>query len=189
MSDLSSHTSTSTIVAAAQDETVWMGADSAVVAGDHVFRSKASSVVKRADETQELLIGITGQIQALNVVRHHLQLPDRKDRDGPEYIYRFAEALRTVFDGSNLIHTRNQTGEWSGRALVGLEGSLYQIGPRLSMTPMADDFTAIGPGRKYAVGGVRGLDPGESAVRKALEVAAKHDPSSQKPFTIKRIPG
>lgn len=182
------HESCTAIAATTDGETIWMGADSAIVADDHIFESKASKVVKPGG-SPELLIGITGRIRALNLVRHHLTLPDRKDQKGPEYIFTLAGALRVVFDDGGLLHSQNGPDEWCGRALVGMEGAFYQIGPRFSVTPMAKRYAAIGSGKECATGALRGLGPGERAVREAVEAAIAHDPHSQTPITIKQVSG
>jgi ATP-dependent protease HslVU (ClpYQ) peptidase subunit len=190
--DRSRSQSSTAISAVTTGSKTWMGGDRAIIHDGHIIESDVSKVVRKESETEELLIGLTGCIRALNLIRHNLELPERSDGEKSEmeeakYVMQLAETLRTVFREGGALTSRTPE-EWCGRALIGTPQKLYQIGPRFSTVPMAEPIGAVGSGKEYAVAALRGREPGEEAVRESLRAAVSHDPEVKAPIGMKEIP-
>lgn len=70
--------------------------------------------------------------------------------------------------------------------LLAFNGNVFEIGDELSISQSADGLYGVGSGSAYALGALAGLVPnvGRAEIIKALEIAAKYDINTAKPFQI-----
>jgi ATP-dependent protease HslVU (ClpYQ) peptidase subunit len=176
------------IIGYAKDGRVYMGGDSAGVAGLDVTIRKDTKVFK---VQKRFLIGYTSSFRMGQILRFKLKVT-KQSKGQEDYGYMcttFIDAVRKVLKDEG--YTRISSNEESvGTFLVGYNGRLYGVASDLQVAEGLDTYDTCGCGGKYASGAMEILttqrldeDPKEK-IRKALEVAVKFSGGVRPPFNI-----
>lgn len=176
------------IVGVAHEGQVWIGGDSAGVAG-YDITVRADAKVFRVGP---YVLGFTDSFRMGQLLRYTLDVPAPPDRDLDRFMCTtFVDAVRDCLgNGGWAKGTVEQ--EVGGNFLVGARGRLFEVCSDYQVGLMRDDYTAIGCGAPYAIGSLhmsgrnwQGIAP-RPRVRLALEAAAHHSTGVCGPFTIKQ---
>lgn len=175
------------IVGIVEQKKVFIGADSAGVAGMAVTSRKDSKVFKVGD----FVIGCTSSFRMIQLLRFSLTPPKRhQDQDVYEYMCTvFIDAIRSCFKDGGYAELHDSA-EQGGTFLVGYAGRLFRIDSDYQVGESHDDFQSVGCGEPYALGALSIMDKTLTAqyrVKKALEVAAYHSAGVRSPFVIESI--
>lgn len=174
------------IVGLVEGSTVWMGGDSAGVAGLDISLRADSKVFRNGD----FLIGFTSSFRMGQLLRFRLRPPARRpDQDLFHYmVCDFVESVRVCLKEGGFAHRSNDV-ETGGFFLVATEGRLFSIQDDYQVSEFSRGFHAIGCGAHYALGSLyttRDL-PAEQRVRRALETAEHFSGGVRAPFTIEQV--
>jgi ATP-dependent protease HslVU (ClpYQ) peptidase subunit len=171
----------------APQKTVYIGADSAAVAGWTRRQTRLHKVFRRGP----FLIGYTTSFRMGQLLEHHLEVGVRQQgQDEMAFmVTEFVESARKLLRerGFAKVESNNESG---GQFLVGYRGRLFAIESDFQVSELADDYNAIGGGAEYALGAMRALgrlNP-RARIRRALEVAAHFNMGVCAPFVIKTLP-
>lgn len=173
------------IAGISQGGKVWMGGDSAGVAG-YGLCVRADPKVFRLDE---FLVGYTSSFRMAQIIRYHVK-PDRP-REGQnafEYmICSFVPAVRTALKEHGYLATKNGREE-AGVFLVGWRGRVYYVDSDLQVGENAMPYAACGCGQDLVLGSLHTTDQYEiepsERIRLALESAEAFSAGVRGPFTI-----
>ena len=172
------------IAAVVHNNMVYMGADSAGVAG--------FSLVVREDQkvftNGEFIIGFTSSFRMGQLLRYAFKPPEyRADKkELHEYMVTdFIDAVRTCLKdgGYAQIDKGEETG---GCFLVGVRGRLFEIEPDFQVGELACHYDAVGCGYHLALGALtvtQEMEP-HKRIRLALEAAEQFSAGVRGPFTI-----
>lgn len=175
------------IVGLVEGATVWMGGDSAGVAGlDISLRADA-----KVFHNGPYLIGFTSSFRMGQLLRFRLRAPVRRpEQDLFQFmVCEFVEAVRVCLKEGGFAHRSNDV-ETGGFFLVATEGRLFSIQDDYQVSEFRRGFHAIGCGAAYALGSLyanREL-PADQRVRRALETAEHFSGGVRAPFLIERTP-
>lgn len=137
------------IVGLEWDNRVYLGADSASVAGYESFATRLRKVFRRGP----FLIGYTTSFRMGQLLQYRLTAPEHPEgMDALEYMAtHFTDAVRACLkDGG---YARIESGvEQGGQFLVGYQGKLYQVDSDFQVNSNQEEFAAIGQGAPYALG-------------------------------------
>ena len=164
---------------------VWMGSDSAGVAG-------LSLQIRRDPKlfaSGEFVIGYTSSFRMGQLLRFYLK-PERsqENQDGFEYMVRvFIPAVREVAREHGFLKVDNGREEL-GTFLVGRRGTLYLVQNDLQVAELATPYAACGCGNDLALGAMYATESLKMAPRKRIETALKaaeaFSAGVRGPFTI-----
>lgn len=152
------------VVGLVQDGLVHLGADSAGVAG--------LSLTVRSDEkvfsNGEFVFGFTSSFRMGQLLRYSL-VPPAPTSELPRFMATtFIDAVRTCLkDGGYATKTSEQ--EWGGNFLVGVRGTLFEVGCDYQVGEPVEGFAAVGCGFNIALGALYATK--RMAVRRRLETA------------------
>ncbi len=174
------------IVGLIEQDRVYIGADSAAVAG----WTRRQSLVKKVFRRGPFLIGYTTSFRMGQLLEHQLEVPAQaaRESDMSYMVNRFIESTRSLLKerGFAKIESNNETG---GQFLVGYNGRLYSIESDFQVGQMADGFDAIGSGSDYALGAMAAL--GDVApkrrITRALTIASRYNMGVCPPFVVKSM--
>lgn len=172
------------IVGLISDNKVYMGGDSAGVAGFDIRVRKDPKVFSNG----EFLIGYTSSFRMGQLLRFNLSPPPLKEgQDIFEYMATsFVNAVRYTLKDGGYTEISNNV-ESGGFFLVGFRGRLFTIESDFQVQEVLDDYTALGCGENYALGSLystKGLKPMER-VEQALRTAEYFSAGVRGPFIIK----
>lgn len=162
---------------------VWIGGDSAAVAGD--------SINVRADEkvffNGEFLFGFCGSFRVGNLIRYAFTPPSQSCDDDMSFLVNdVVDAMRTLQRDRRAIRRMNEeTHESDSSFLVAYKGRLYSIETDYQIAKPLEGYAAIGSGADVAMGALAATekmrDP-RKRVLLALEAAARHCTGVRGPF-------
>ena len=165
---------------------VWMGGDSAGVAGLDISLRADPKVFRNGD----LLIGFTSSFRMGQLLRFRLVPPPRRaGQDLFHYmVCDFVEAVRICLRDGGFAHRSNDV-ETGGFFLVAGEGRLFSVQDDYQVSEFNRGYHAIGCGASYALGSLFGSRdmPAEHRIRRALETAEHFSGGVRAPFLIRRI--
>jgi ATP-dependent protease HslVU (ClpYQ) peptidase subunit len=175
------------IVGLVHDGKVYMGGDSAGVAG--------YDLTVRADEkvftNGEFIMGFTSSFRMGQLLRYKFKPPYHMPGvPTDEYmVTSFVDEVRKCLREGG--YARNNNGEESGGTfLVGYKGELFVIHDDYQVAKVVDGFAAVGCGYQVARGALFATSPGllpEDRVKKALEAAERFSAGVRGPFVIKSL--
>lgn len=166
--------------------TVYMGADSAGVAG--------TSLAVRADQKvfvrDDFIMGFTTSYRMGQLLRYNLQISPRPEtRDVFEYmVTSFVEAVRKCLKDGGWAEKKDEK-EKGGTFLVGYAGRLFCIDSDYQVAENLLPYAATGSGEDIALGALFAngdLKP-EERIRQALEAAEQFNAGVRRPFVIKQL--
>lgn len=174
------------IVGVADGTTVHMGADSMIT---HAW-TKSTYLEGKIWRAGEMLFGGCGQIRPLQVIRHHLTIPQQADtQDTDEYLV--ATLVPAVME---VLHQQAQLTKsggirGGGSFMLGYRGELYSIGCDMCVTRYADGYGADGSGTEVALGSLFSSKKLATKQRLtlALEAASYHGIGVGAPFQIETV--
>jgi ATP-dependent protease HslVU (ClpYQ) peptidase subunit len=180
------------IVGVQHEGKVWIGGDSAGVAG--------TSIQTRADEKvftrPPFVMGFAGSFRMGQLLRYNAELsvpsPDEvPDRDLDAFMVSiFVEECRKTLRKGGHTAVENNTEAIGGLFLVGIRGVLYTIDCDYQIGRTRDGYQAIGCGEDLALGALHGTRLDAQWMRPrhritlALEAAAHHSAGVCKPFKV-----
>lgn len=138
------------IIGMATNNVVHMVADSMMVSRDEQL--PASEPKMWIDG--ELLIGATGDLREVQVVRNMCKFPPHiLDISDLEYLVRYVvPEIERALKESGIYKTDDHDRIWHTTLLVGFNGGLYEIDCDLAVLGHVNGFFAIGSGYPYAMG-------------------------------------
>jgi len=171
------------IVAVREVGVVYMGADSAGVAGYQLVARKD----KKVFTTGEFLIGFTSSFRMGQLLRHKLKVPEQEGGSVEDFMATvFIDAVRECFKQGGVL--KNSSGvEEGGQFLVGYRGRIFNISSDFQVGENILPFDACGCGTDVALGALastKGMNPTQR-VRNALRVAEMFSAGVRAPFNIK----
>ena len=175
------------IVGALGNDGVYIGADSASIAGLDKSIRKDVKVFK----VKDFVIGCTSSFRMIQLLRFSLRPPDfKKDQDIYEYMCTdFVDAVRDCFKAGGYIHIENSE-ETGGVFLVGYKNRLFKIESDFQVGEYFDSYAAAGCGSDYALGTMFALKDTdmtiETKINLALEAAEKFSAGVSRPFVIEK---
>ena len=141
------------VVAIADGETVWMGADSMAINGDERIILNQPKVTRlETSRGQPYLVGCAGALRIMNlVVELALEVPDKGFFDSPLSFVRsaFLPTLHSLLKANDAL---DEDGGMCSQMLIGYRGHIVQIGTDFSIWATSDPYAAIGGGASYALG-------------------------------------
>lgn len=134
---------------------VYIGGDSAGVAGWSITTRADEKVFARKDKGTTWAFGFTSSFRMGQLIRYELVLPKvtpHAKRDLPRFMVRqFIPALRKCLRDGGFAEVRNEV-EKGGAFLVGLHGSLFCVDEDFQVGRSRDGYEALGCGQDEARG-------------------------------------
>ncbi len=179
------------IVGVETKDGVWIGGDSATVAG-WTLRITGRPKVYRVGE---FVIGTSGSIRVSGLLRHAFAppaVPDDPEALEHYLVTEFVPALRKTFgDGGVEEKDKEVVGMHESSFLVAVRGRLFKVGSDYQVNHTQAGYDAAGCGCDFALGALHALSesglPAPSRVRVALEAAQAHSIGVRAPFTIEKL--
>lgn len=174
------------IVGLVDNGIVYMGADSAGVAG--------LSLNIRQDEkvfyNGPFLMGGTTSFRMIQLLRYKFVPPiQKKNQDDMKYMVAdFIDAVRKCFAQNGFGDMQDKSSNKGGSFLVGYKGKIYYVGSDFQIGYSLQPYNAVGCGAEIALGALHSTkdlikDP-QKRVELALEAAAAHSAGVSAPFVI-----
>ncbi len=183
------------IVGFADGQSVWIGGDSAGVAG-HQLSVRADEKVFKVGE---FLVGFTSSFRMGQLLRHGWVPPLPNvvrngerivDQDVSEFLAtKFIDAVRARLKEGGFAE-RDKEVERGGYFVLGFRGRLFSVMSDYQVAEFADPYAAAGCGEDIALGAMfatREMKDPEARIRIALEAAERHSAYVRGPFVVKSI--
>jgi ATP-dependent protease HslVU (ClpYQ) peptidase subunit len=173
------------IVGIAQDGKVWLGADSAGVAGlDYRIRAD-----KKVFRNGPFIMGFTTSFRMGQLLAVKLKPPRFNQSDDPWHymVDEFVEAARLCLTTGGFSRKDNNV-ESGGNFLVGFRGRLFNIESDFQVGENADGIGACGCGESFALGSLAETsgDP-RARVLRALAAAERFSAGVRSPFHVEEL--
>lgn len=174
------------IVGLAENGIVYIGGDSAAVAGYNIFTTQLRKVFKIGN----FIIGYTSSFRMGQLLQYHLEVRQQQDGETDEryMVVAFAESARLLFKekGYSKVDSNVESG---GTFLIGYRGTLYEMDYDFQINSRVPQIAAVGCGGEFAMGALYALS-GLSAVERitqSLEISAKLSSAVIAPFIIEQM--
>ncbi len=175
------------IVGLVDKKTIYMGGDSAGVAGYDIQKRKDSKVFNNG----EFLIGFTSSFRMGQLLRYSFVPPQPKEgQDTFEYMVTdFIDGVRNCLKKGGYARIENNE-DSGGTFLVGYKGRLFEIQSDFQVAETIQPYVAVGCGDAYALGSFYSTEemPAQDRVQKALETAEMFSAGVCSPFNILQLP-
>lgn len=174
------------IVGLVQAGSVYIGGDSAGVAGLHLTVRADAKVFRK----EHYLFGFTTSFRMGQLIRYSLNLPKPTGNLDAFMSTTFVDALRDCLKTGGWASKENEREE-GGTFLVGVKGSLYTIYDDYQVAKAADEFAAVGCGHQIALGALFATAeaklPPRRRVRSALAAAERFSAGVRGPFLCLKV--
>lgn len=171
------------IVGIAEGGNVWIGGDSAGVAGYALTRRKDVKVFRNGP----FIMGFTSSFRMGQLLSHAFNAPKRHaDTDVYAFMVTdFIDAVRSCLKAGGYAEKHNDA-EHGGTFLVGYAGRLFFVGDDYQVGEAINGYDACGCGRDIAWGALHATVGGDPAVRvrMALEAAEEFSAGVCGPFNV-----
>lgn len=163
---------------------VYMGADSASKNGA-LLRPLQNPKIFR---TGEFLIGVTGTVRLIQLLRYNTSFPAREEGETDEQylVVKFAESIRTCLRDHGYSQISENHENYWGSFLVGYRGHLwgYDGGHGLARHPDGIDTTGVGD--EVALGAMLALEHlgPEERIRRSLEIVGAVVDGVMPPYSV-----
>lgn len=129
--------------------TVYLGADSQ----GSISYSKSHGI-KKIIEKGDFLIGVTGALYAINLLKNVWEVPERKVNQMDEQYLNVdvIKSLRTLFKNNGHSYIANNKETISENIMLVYNGKIYIIYCDFCLLQVNTSYAAIGCGEKYALG-------------------------------------
>lgn len=175
------------IVALRHAGRVYMGADSAGVAG-LMLRERADPKIYRVGP---FLIGFTSSFRMGQLLGHSLKVPEKPD-DIDAFVFMcttFVESVRACLKAGGYAGRENDR-EYAGTFLCAYQGRVFRVESDYQIGETGFGFDACGCGEEIALGSLfsTGGAPAADRVRLALRAAQAFSAGVREPFLIEVAP-
>ena len=174
---------TTCIIGIEKDNTVYIGADTAGVAGYNVISRRDSKVFKG---NQDIIYGCTTSFRMMQIIRFAFD-PGKPDKNDlfKWMVTTFIDKLRASFKTSGYLHTENGVDE-GGTFLVGVQGKLFTVEGDFQIGMANDYYDSVGCGESFAKGSLFSTPTKAPLTRidQALKAAAYFSGAVCAPFDI-----
>jgi ATP-dependent protease HslVU (ClpYQ) peptidase subunit len=181
------------IVGLVEGDKVWIGGDSAGLAGWDLTVRKDPKVFRNG----EFVMGFTSSYRMGQLLAHAFTPPPIEGDLHAYMVTKFVDAVRDCLKAGGYAKKENDA-EAGGTFLVGVRGRLFNIGNDYQVGEPMDGYAAVGCGDQIAVGAVYGAQsdgqrnfimnlpprPAEAIVRIALEAAERFSGGVRGPFVV-----
>ena len=173
----------SVIVGIIHEGVVYLGSDSQVTKGGtkKSYNHPNNRKIWHPDVRQNLLIGSSGSLKGINVVKSINGLIDQRTLSENKLDFNYvvknvARKIMDIMEEVKLIDSKDFNPKMLNEFLFGNYDELYMIGSDGSILQI-DDFAAIGSGAIEAVGSLLSTEKEEPKTRiiKAIEAAIQND--------------
>jgi hypothetical protein len=175
---------------------VWMGGDSAGVAGH--------SLLVRTDEkvftVGEFIFGFTSSFRMGNILHYCFTPPEQTTADYADImrymVAKFIPAVRACFATNGYGKVAGTSGDEGGNFLVGFRGQLFNIECDYQVGISTHGFDAVGCGSQIALGSMyatntlmkgKGENYPHNSLTLALQTAEAFSSGVRGPFVIKSV--
>jgi len=177
------------IVAIAENGKVYMGGDSLVSTSSGYKRIKRE---KKVFKIGEFLIGVAGSVRGDNLLKFSLDVPKNTGKDDFKYVVTsVVPVLRELFRDAGHSEIDNNVEGVGNYLLIGYRGVIYNFNGDFQIDVYAEDFTAVGTGRPYALGAMEALNRKKSSPKEkiisALEIAGKYNAFVGAPYYVEEL--
>lgn len=179
------------IAALVEKGKVYMGADSAGVAGLRV-NVRADSKIFTVGDDPQMLIGVCGSFRVRDLLAHSFDPPGINTENLAEYMVReFVEAVRHLLHNAGVSVKEDNEESIPAAFIVGFRGRLFTIETDLQVGESSDPFHAVGCGEEIALGSLHstaglGIKPRERILR-ALRASARYSGGVCAPFKVRTL--
>lgn len=196
-----------TIVGIQGDGWAVIGADSRITSFDEhsmiIGQSTLPKEQSKIVEKDEYLIGAAGDVRAINILHHIFEPPSLRYATTQAKIdqhitKRVIPGLRQTFDEQGFSppdkQERDHQAEQNSTIIIAIKGRIYVIETDYSWTQDHTGIYTIGTGAQYARGALHALIGNSTSrltpktagthIRKALTIAAAHDPYTGLPSHV-----
>lgn len=176
------------IVGFVKDGTVWIGGDSAGVAGWDIRTRMDPKVFVKG----QFIYGYTSSFRMGQLLQYAFTPPAReRDEDVRAYMYgRWIESVRKCFKDHGYASVVNNV-DHGGNFLVGYEGLLFEVEGDFQIGEYSEPYNAVGCGAHYALGACHALaaeiDDPSRLIERALETAEHFSAGVRAPFIIETL--
>ncbi len=158
------------IIGLVEKKTVFMGADSAGVAGLDICTRKDPKIFLNG----EFLIGYTTSFRMGQILRYSFNPPKPRESIG-SYEYMCTEFIDTLIaslkdKGFAKVDNNRITG---GQFLVGYRGSLFEIDSDFQVGEVLKNYVSVGCGYAYAFGSMYATEKTSMSPEKRLDLALR----------------
>jgi ATP-dependent protease HslVU (ClpYQ) peptidase subunit len=175
------------IVGLVQSGTVYIGGDSAGVAGLNLTVRADTKVFRK----KRYLFGFTTSFRMGQLIRYSLTVPKPSGDLDAFMSTTFVDAVRECLKTGGWASRENEREE-GGTFLVGVRGQLFTIYDDYQVARAADDFAAVGSGDQIALGALYATAGADLSPRrrvlKALAAAERFSAGVRGPFVCLRTP-
>ena len=178
------------IVGLKHNGNIYMGADSAGVAGFNLT-IRADEKIFTINRGEKFIMGFTSSYRMGQLLRYMLNPKEKnpKDDDYKYMVTSFVETVRSCLKTGGYSNVNNNE-ESGGIFLVGFNGRLYKISSDYQVEESLDSFNATGCGQNFALGSLMSTthikDP-KKRIRKSLEIAEHFSAGVRRPFKILKL--
>ena len=172
------------IVGLETENGVYIGGDSASVAGSSLQKTK----LRKVFNTGEFLIGYTSSFRMGQLLQYQLSVEKQKDIDDLKYLVtKFIPTIRTLLkDGGYTQISENR--EEAGFFLLGYKGKLYEVDCDFQVNCFIDGIASVGAGAKFIKGALvaylnEAVEERES-ILSALEDTSEYNAYVEEPFIV-----
>jgi ATP-dependent protease HslVU (ClpYQ) peptidase subunit len=174
------------IVGFVEGDTVWMGGDSAGVAGLTLTVRADAKVFRNGP----MLFGFTTSFRMGQLLRYALKVPDHDPRVEVDKFMAttFIDAVRECLKSNGWASKRHESEE-GGTFLVAYRSQLFQVESDYQVGRHWDGYAAVGCGQDVAHGALFASPHrlGADRIELALEAAERHSAGVRRPFTIEAL--
>lgn len=157
--------------------------------------------VSKVSQLGNILVGVAGDIRAINLVSHSFQAPQPaptlRGRKLDEFITnKFIPALRECFDSNGYSppprESSQHLAEHGSEMLVVVNQVIYQIDNDYAWCLDSSGIYSIGTGEQYALGALSALLPvgqcsmalAKKHITRAMAITSKYDPHTGNPYVV-----
>jgi ATP-dependent protease HslVU (ClpYQ) peptidase subunit len=172
-----------------ENDTVYMGGDSAITFGNTIDYSKDKKVFQKND----FLIGTSGLQRTIQILKYDFYPPDKPENMTVEQFINtlFINSLRECFKNNGFAEKKNEKEEFDSTILVGYKRRLFRIAYDYSVHETERSFISIGCGEDFAEGALSALMESnlniEERIKKALEIAGEFCNGVESPYYVLKM--
>lgn len=174
------------IVGLVENNKIYIGGDSAGVAGYYLIKRADEKVFKKG----EFVFGFTSSFRMGQLIRYKLSIPKVEEgQDIDDYLYtKFIDSVIKCFKDNQYAQIKENE-IFGGCFLFGFRGNLYTVESDFQIGKPMNNFAAVGCGQDIALGCMYGLQNNKSMKPKdkitlALEAAENNSAGVRGPFHI-----
>lgn len=171
------------IVGVVEEGRVWLGGDSAGVAGWYSVARRDPKVFRNGP----FVMGFTSSFRMGQLLRHALKPPEWYQSCELEawMVTAFIDSVRECLKAGGWA-TKDKEQEEGGSFLVGYQGRLFEIGEDYQVGEPLCGYAAVGCGREVAMGALYATPDAspKERIRKALAAASAFSAAVRPPFHV-----